>query len=60
VPRAPDPVIYPRNGQGAAQQERDQRACNSWATSQPNAMADGSVFQRAVQACMDGRGYTLR
>lgn len=60
VPQAPNPVVYPRNGQSAAQQERDQRACNSWATSQPNAMADGSIFQRAVQACMDGRGYTLK
>jgi hypothetical protein len=24
------------------------------------AMSDSSVFQRAVEACMDGRGYTLR
>ncbi|MBS0445679.1 MAG: hypothetical protein JSR59_06975 [Proteobacteria bacterium] len=57
---APDPVIYPRKGQSAAQQEADHRACNRWATTQPNAMNDGNVFQRAVQACMDGRGYTLR
>jgi hypothetical protein len=57
---APDPVIYPRKGQSAAQQESDHRACNRWAASQQNAMNDGNVFQRAVQACMDGRGYTLR
>ena len=26
---------------------------------QPRAMADAAIFQRAVLACMDGRGYTL-
>ena len=57
---APDPVIYPRSGQSAAQTEADMRECNSWATRQPRAMADGSVFQRATAACMDGRGYSIR
>ena len=28
--------------------------------SQPRAMADAAIFQRAVLACMDRRGYTLR
>ncbi len=59
-PAAPDPVIYPRNGQPPEQTEADRQACNSWATTQPSAVADASVFQRAVAACMDGRGYTLR
>jgi hypothetical protein len=54
------PVIYPRHGQGPAQLEDDHRDCNRWATTQPAAMADAGVFQRAVEACMDGRGYTLR
>jgi len=57
---APDPVIYPRNGQSPAQTETDMRACNAWATSQPRASADASVFQRATAACMDGRGYSIR
>lgn len=57
---APDPVVYPRNGQSAAQTEADQQDCNRWATTQRNAMADASVFQRATAACMDGRGYTIR
>jgi hypothetical protein len=57
---APDPVIYPRNGQGAAQSEADRQECNRWATTQPSAVADAEVFQRAVAACMDGRGYTVR
>jgi hypothetical protein len=56
----PDPIIYPRNGQSPAQTEIDRRECNTWATTQPNAMNDARVFQRAVEACLDGRGYTLR
>ena len=56
----PEPIIYPRNGQSAAQTETDRVECNRWATTQPAAMADATVFQRAVAACMDGRGYTLR
>ena len=56
----PDPVIYPRNGQTPQQQEADMQACNRWATSQPAATSDASVFSRAVDACMDGRGYTVR
>lgn len=59
-PAAPVPVVYPRNGQGSAQLEADQRDCNRRATTQPAAMADAGVFQRAVQACMDARGYSLR
>ena len=60
VAARPDPVVYPRNGQSAEQTEADRQACNRWATTQQNAMQDGSVFQRATEACMDGRGYTLR
>ena len=60
APVAADPIFYPRNNQGAAQTEADRRDCNAWATSQPNAMADAKVFQRATDACMDGRGYTVR
>ena len=60
APAAPDPIFYPRNNQSVEQTEADRRDCNSWATSQPNAMADAKVFQRATEACMDGRGYTVR
>jgi len=59
-PAAPDPIYYPRNNQSPAQMEADRRDCNTWATSQPSAMADARVFQRATDACMDGRGYTVR
>jgi hypothetical protein len=58
--RAPDPVIYPRNGQSAEQTEADRRACDRWAMSQPSAMAEASIFHRATTACMEGRGYTVR
>lgn len=58
--RAPEPIFYPRNGQSAAALESDRRECNRWATTQQGAMADGSIFQRATFACMDGRGYTVR
>lgn len=56
----PEPVIYPRNGQTAQQLEADRQECNHWATTQPAALNDSSVFMRAVDACMDGRGYTSR
>lgn len=59
-PSRPEPIIYPRNGQGAQQLEFDRQDCNRWATTQPAAMQDGSVYNRAVEACMDGRGYTMR
>ena len=60
VPSRPDPVIYPRNGQSPQQTEADRQDCNRWATTQPAALADASVFKRAVEACMDGRGYSMR
>ena len=56
----PDPIFYPREGQNAAQTEADRQACNRWATTQANAMAEASVFHRATLACMEGRGYTVR
>ena len=55
-----DPVIYPRNGQSASQIDKDRQECVQWAVAQPRALADASVYQRAIAACMDGRGYSLR
>lgn len=60
LPRAPEPVIYPRQGQSPAQTEADRQDCNRWATTQPGAMADAGLFHRATMACLDGRGYTMR
>jgi hypothetical protein len=56
----PDPIFYPRSGQSPAQTEADRQECNRWATTQPSALADASVFHRATMACMEGRGYTAR
>ena len=56
----PDQVIYPRNGQSASQMENDRQECNRWATTQAGSASDVSVFQRAIAACMEGRGYTVR
>ena len=56
----PEPIIYPRSGQSATQIEADRQECNRWATTQPGAMGNATVFQRAIAACLDGRGYTVR
>ena len=59
-PSRPEPIIYPRNGQSPQQLETDRQECNRWATTQPQALTDSAVFMRAVDACMDGRGYTTK
>jgi hypothetical protein len=59
-PSAPEPVIEPRQGQGAVQMEADRQACNRWATTQANAMVDATVFHRMTLSCMEGRGYSIR
>ncbi len=55
-----EPIVYPSRGQSAQQTETDRQDCNRWATTQPSAMADASVFHRATMACLEGRGYTVR
>jgi hypothetical protein len=59
-PGRPEPVIYPRNGQSPQQLEADRQECNRWATTQQAALTDSSVFMRAIDACMDARGYTSK
>jgi len=56
------PIVYPRNGQTAAQAELDQSQCRAWAAAQPGVSGNpsASVFDRALDACLDGRGYTVR
>jgi hypothetical protein len=66
--------IYPKNGQSPDQQARDRYECHSWASSQtgfdPTA-ANGGVppdqtaakradYDRAMGACLEGRGYTVK
>ena len=59
-PAPPEPIVYPSGGPSPAQTEADRQACHRWATTQPGALADASVFHRATLACLAGRGYTVR
>jgi hypothetical protein len=71
---ADDPIVYPKNGQSKDQQAADQFECHSWAKSQtgfdptqpaggiaPGGDADRSRnnYQRAMSACLQGRGYQV-
>jgi hypothetical protein len=75
-PAAPPPaaaniIAYPRNGQSDQQQATDKFQCHTWAkgqtgfdpTSQSSSGAPASVrstYDRAIAACLDARGYTVR
>lgn len=64
--------VYPRKGQSAGQQARDEYDCHRWAVDQtgfdPTAAATGDAtdldrrddYRRAQTACLDGRGYTVK
>ncbi len=54
------PIVYPRNGQSAEQAVADRQTCNAWANAQPFSARDLSIYQRAIAACLEGRGYTVR
>ena len=53
--------LYPKNGQSAQQQETDKAECQQWATDQAGQVAQNpSNYNRAMVACVEGRGYTAR
>ena len=66
--------VYPRQGQSEELQAKDRYECHSWAVSQthydPTRPTSGmpevqlnqmrADYQRAMGACLDGRGYTMR
>ncbi|HEX5127610.1 MAG TPA: DUF6515 family protein [Rhodocyclaceae bacterium] len=66
--------IYPRNGQSQERQDKDRYECHSWAMDQsgfdPTAAhggvdagqvnTKGADYRRAMSACLDGRGYTVK
>ncbi|HSD39520.1 MAG TPA: DUF6515 family protein [Rhodocyclaceae bacterium] len=74
APPADKSFVYPRNGQSQKQQDKDHYECHAWAVDQSGfdpTQAYGGVsadqvnsksadYQRALSACMDGRGYTVR
>jgi hypothetical protein len=69
-----DVFIYPKNGQSDEQQSRDKYECHKWAQSESGfdpTQASGGVspdqvnskraaYQRAMGACLEGRGYSVK
>ena len=72
--RADELQVYPKNGQTQEKQWADRYECHRWAKSQsgfdPTQQAPGTPssegtsrregYQRAMTACLEGRGYTVR
>jgi len=53
--------MYPMNNQSAEQQAADRRECQQWAAQQTGqGGAGGSDTQRAMMACIEGRGYSAQ
>jgi hypothetical protein len=67
--------VYPRQGQSEEQQAKDRYECHSWAVGQtgydPTTLTANDMqvslrnqlradYNRAQDACLDGRGYTMR
>jgi hypothetical protein len=53
--------MYPKNGQTSEQQATDRAECQKWATEQAGQVAqNGSDYNRAMVACVEGRGYSAR
>jgi hypothetical protein len=50
-------MIYPKNGQTQDQLSTDRRDCEQWAARQVG--TSGSDYQRAMVACVQGRGYAV-
>jgi hypothetical protein len=61
-------IVYPKNGQSAAQMAADRAECTRWAVNQTgfdparSSPADTrrADFQRAAGACLEAHGYTAR
>ena len=53
--------MYPKNGQSSEQTAADRAECQKWATDQAGSVAqNGSNYNRAMVACVEGRGYSAR
>ncbi len=73
-PSGDDLYVYPQSGQSADQQATDKYECHKWANSQSGfdpTQSGGGVapeqsdtardnYQRALRACLEGRGYSVR
>ena len=74
APPPPDVFMYPRSGQSEEQQASDRYQCHRWAAGQTGfdpTRADGGVpvnearsrrgdYFRAIGACLEGRGYSVK
>jgi len=73
-PQGEDLFIYPQHGQSPDQQASDRYECHKWAFSQTgfdptqpgggvaadDTVAKGEAYRRAMRACLEGRGYSVR
>ncbi len=69
-----DVFVYPKSGQSEEQQAQDKYECHKWAqgesgfdptlpnggTSPDQTGAKRAAYQRAMGACLEGRGYTVK
>ncbi len=51
--------MYPTKGQTEDQQRSDKLACEKWASDQVGLGTNGPDYQRALAACIQGRGYSV-
>jgi len=56
---APRIFMYPKNGQNDEQQRTDKLDCEKWASDQVGLGTNGPDYQRALGACIQGRGYSI-
>ena len=65
---AGDIYVYPRNGQSDEQTSNDRFECHKWAVAQTgfdptrsgNTQGTAADYRRAIGACLDARGYTVK
>ena len=63
-----DLFVYPKEGQTDAQRDQDRYECHRWSVEQsqfdpslPNQqLPRANDYKRAISACLEGRGYTVR
>jgi hypothetical protein len=68
VASAAELFVYPKNGQNEELRDQDRYECHRWAKSQTSydpSMANQRAslapdYRRAISACLEGRGYTVR
>jgi hypothetical protein len=74
APANEDVFAYPKNGQSEAQQATDRYECHNWSVKQTGfdptrplggveasqVAAKRADYQRARQACLEARGYTVK